>query len=229
MPYTNVNAAAVLPLQGSALLQCSAVCNTTSHAKHLLLYRDIWAGGVPELDFNSRGGGMIKKTKDHSLKVRELIILQWVFEGPSHELRYCWTRFWDFARRLMRITYFFKPFSQISSSTPPKVIQNYMTVNISVKNLPFWLRGVEILACRLQKTRQIHWKNWHVQNWPSILNERCKHFKKNLSFYDEFLKVPFTNCDTVERDFEILLDVSRKTPTSILRNLARRGPRAGFQ
>ena len=137
---------------------------------------------------------MIKKTKDHSLKVRELIILQWVFEGPSHELRYCWTRFWDFARRLMRITYFFKPSSQISSSTPPKVIQNQCEINMFVKNLPFWLRGVEILACRLQKTRQIHWKNWHVQNWPSILNERCKHFKKNLSFYDEFLKVPFTNC-----------------------------------
>ena len=44
---------------------------TTSHAKHLLLFVHVKAGGSLELDFNSQGGGTVKKTKDHELGVRE--------------------------------------------------------------------------------------------------------------------------------------------------------------
>ena len=51
------------------------------------------------------------------------------------------------------------------------------------------------------------------------MNERCEHCEIKLSFYIEFLRVPFRNCDTVERDFEIFHDVSRKTPISIVRNV----------
>ena len=42
------------------------------------------------------------------------------------------------------------------------------------------------------------------------------------------MKDPFTICDTVERDFEILQDVSRKRPTSILRNLGGGSPELDF-
>ena len=55
----------------------------------------------------------------------------------------------------------------------------------------------------------------------SILNERCEYYENNLSFYSEFLKIPLTNCDTVERDFGILLDVSCESPT-----FSKRSPRS---
>ena len=45
-----------------------------------------------------REGAALQKITDH---------FAWVFEGPVHELRYCWTWFWDFARRLTRNTYFY--------------------------------------------------------------------------------------------------------------------------
>ena len=54
--------------------------------------------------------------------------------------------------------------------------------------------------------------------FEAILNERCEHCQKKLSEITRGVKVPFTNCDTVERDFGILHDVSRKTPTSMRSN-----------
>ena len=61
---------------------------------------------------------------------------------------------------------------------------------------------------------------FELLHWSAgILNERCEYYENNLSFYNDFLEVPLTNCDTVERDFWILQDVSRETSTSILFNL----------
>ena len=71
--------------------------------------------------------------------------------------------------------------------------------------IPVWgiLGAVEfklwIPGCGFQKSLKYIWKI-----------DRCE---KHLSLYDEFLKVPFTICDTVERDLGISIHVSRKTLT----------------
>ena len=69
---------------------------------------------------------------------------------------------------------------------------------------------------------------FELLHWSAgILNERCEYYENNLSFYNDFLEVPLTNCDTVERDFEILVDVSCETPT--FSNRAPRSPRQHLQ
>ena len=55
--------------------------------------------------------------------------------------------------------------------------------------------------------------------FEAISNERYEHCKQKLSFFTRGVKVPFANCDTVERDLGILHDVSLKTSTSMNSNL----------
>ena len=62
-----------------------------------------------------------------------------------------------------------------------------------------------------------------------IEREGLRFWKKKYQLYYDILMVPFTNCDTVERDFEIFHDVSRKTPISIVPNFVGGVSRAGFQ